>query len=126
MNFPDGDPWLQANPPQIEWFGARWLPGSIEDKHPLQKVLSESFQEIKNEEPVIEASPWGTDGGILSNVGNIPVIIFGPGITETAHDANEHIVLEDMFLASEIIALTIIKWCELADLEGRAPNGINL
>ena len=110
-----GDPWLQANPPQIEWFGARWLPGSIEDKHPLQMVLSESFQEIKNEEPVIEASPWGTDGGILSNVGNIPVIIFGPGITETAHDANEHIVLEEMFLASEIIALTIIKWCELAD-----------
>jgi acetylornithine deacetylase len=110
-----GDPWFMENPPQIEWFGARWLPGSIENEHPLQKILSESFQEIKKEEPVIEASPWGTDGGILSNVGNIPVIIFGPGITETAHDANEHIVLEEMFLASEIIALTIIKWCELAD-----------
>jgi acetylornithine deacetylase len=38
--------------------------------------------------------------------------VFGPGTTETAHDANEHIVLENMFAASEIIALTIMKWCQ--------------
>jgi acetylornithine deacetylase len=111
----NNDPWFINHPPHIEWFGARWLPGSINKGHPLQQCISESFYEVKNEEPLIEASPWGTDGGILSNVGSTPVIVFGPGITETAHDANEHIVLEEMFQASEIIALTILKWCE-ADL----------
>lgn len=109
------DPWFLENPLHVEWFGARWIPGSMEDLHPLQRLLSESFKEIKKEEPVIEASPWGTDGGILSHIGNTPVIIFGPGITETAHDANEHIVLDEMFAASEIIALTIMKWCEIAE-----------
>lgn len=108
------DSWFLENPPLVEWFGARWLPGKIEEGHPLQKILSESFREVKKEDPIIEASPWGTDGGILSNVGNIPVVVFGPGITETAHEANEHIVLEEMFLASEIIALTIMRWCEPA------------
>jgi acetylornithine deacetylase len=106
------DSWFLENPPLVEWFGARWLPGNIEEDHPLQSILSESFQEVKKEEPVIEASPWGTDGGILSNVGNVPVVVFGPGITELAHDANEHIVLDEMFQASEIIALTIMRWCE--------------
>jgi acetylornithine deacetylase len=106
------DPWFLEYPPSVEWFGARWIPGTIEDGHPLQKLLFESFVEVKKEEPVIEASPWGTDGGILSNIGNIPVVVFGPGTTETAHDANEHIVLENMFAASEIIALTIMKWCQ--------------
>lgn len=109
------DPWFQENPLQVEWFGARWHPGYIEEGHPLQEILSNSFIEIKKEKPIIEASPWGTDGGLLSNVGNIPVIVFGPGTTKVAHDANEHIVLEDMFLASEIIALTIMRWCEIGE-----------
>lgn len=107
------DEWFKENPPQIEWFGGRWLPGSIEAAHPLMETIAESYTEIMNEPPMIEASPWGTDGGILSNIGDTPVVVFGPGITETAHDANEHIILEDLYKASEIIALTLLKWCEV-------------
>lgn len=105
------DEWLRNHPLTIEWFGGRWLPGSLEGDHLLITELSESFREIMGEVPIIEASPWGTDGGILSTVGDTPVVVFGPGTTEVAHDANEYINLEDMFAASEIIALTLIKWC---------------
>ncbi|MFJ7725682.1 peptidase [Neobacillus sp. NPDC097160] len=107
------DVWLQEHPLKLEWFGGRWLPGSLESDHPLMNELTKSFVEVKGAHPVVEASPWGTDGGILSTVGNTPVVVFGPGITETAHDANEHINLDDMFIASEIIALTLLKWCEV-------------
>ncbi|PLR77264.1 acetylornithine deacetylase [Bacillus sp. V3-13] len=109
----EADPWFQLNPLKIDWFGGRWQPGNLDLDHPLLAALSESFVEIKKEKPVIEASPWGTDGGILSNVGGIPVVVFGPGITESAHEANEYIILEDLFAAAEIIAFTIIKWCGL-------------
>jgi acetylornithine deacetylase len=109
------DEWLHENPLKLEWFGGRWLPGSLENDHPLMTELAKSFIEIKGDSPIIEASPWGTDGGILSSIGNTPVVVFGPGITETAHDANEHIILEDMFAASEIIALTLLKWCEVEE-----------
>jgi len=109
------DEWLHENPLKLEWFGGRWLPGSLENDHPLMAELTKSFIEVKGDSPIIEASPWGTDGGILSTIGNTPVVVFGPGITETAHDANEHIVLEDMFVASEIIAITLLKWCEVAE-----------
>lgn len=109
--------WFQENPLQIEWFGGRWLPGNLNSDHPLMKSLSESFVAIKGVEPVIEASPWGTDGGILSTVGGTPVVVFGPGVTETAHDANEYIVLEDLFAASEVIALTLLRWCVVEDKE---------
>lgn len=107
------DEWFKKNPLQIEWFGGRWLPGNLETNHPLMNELSKSFIEIRGEAPIIEASPWGTDGGILSNIGHTPVVVFGPGITATAHDANEHINLEDLFISSEIIALTLMKWCEV-------------
>ncbi|AIE60425.1 peptidase [Bacillus methanolicus] len=108
------DSWFADYPLIVEWFGGRWLPGNLEADHPLISVISESFESVKKEKPVIEASPWATDGGILSNIGKTPVVVFGPGVTKAAHDVNEYIVLEDMFEASEIIALTLLKWCELS------------
>ncbi len=57
----------------------------------------------------------GNRWGILSQVGQIPVIVFGPGVTEVAHDANEYIMLNDVQIAAEIIALAILRWCEVAN-----------
>ncbi len=106
------DQWLERHPPEVEWFGARWLPGSLEIDHELVAALSECYSVIKGKSPIVEASPWATDGGILNKVGNVPVVVFGPGITKKAHDANEYIELADVFETAEIIALTIMKWCE--------------
>lgn len=105
------DSWFKKHPVVLEWFGARWIPGTIEIEHELMKALDQSYKEVKNESPIIEASPWGTDGGLLSAVGNIPTIVFGPGTTEVAHYPNEYIELNKMFDVAEIIALTILSWC---------------
>lgn len=111
----NADTWLEENNPVLEWFGASWLPGDLDPEHELIRDLSESYKGVKEQEPLIEASPWATDGGILSKVGGIPVVVFGPGVTETAHQANEYIRLEDVFETAEIIALTLLKWCEISE-----------
>lgn len=103
--------WFRSKPIELEWFGARWLPSNLNLNHPLLQTISESFTAVKGEQPAIEASPWGTDGGYLATVGQIPVVVFGPGKTELAHDANEYIEIDRMIEAAEIIALTIINWC---------------
>jgi acetylornithine deacetylase len=109
------DLWLKENSPVLEWFGASWLPGDLDPEHELIEVLSESFINVKDSSPLIEASPWATDGGVLSKVGGVPVVVFGPGVTETAHQANEYIRLEDVFDAAEIIALSLLKWCGVSE-----------
>nr|WP_235550997.1 peptidase [Paenibacillus sp. Soil787] len=111
------DPWFEAHPVAVEWFGARWVPGSVDPKHDLMRVLMEQYREVKQEEPIIQASPWGTDGGLLTQLGETPCIVFGPGITQVAHYPNEHIVLDHVFEAAEIIALTLIHWCGLDGVE---------
>lgn len=107
------DEWLSKNQPAVEWFGGRWQPGNLDTNHPLMKTIISSFEKVKESSPVIEASPWGTDGGILSRVGGTPVVVFGPGVTEVAHDADEYIAIKDVFEAAEIIAFAIIAWCEI-------------
>lgn len=108
------DEWFKENPVQVEWYGARWVPGEIETDHPLTKSLISNYKTVTNEEPIIEAAPWGTDGGLLSQVADTPSIVFGPGITDLAHFPNEAIELDKIFDAAKIIAATIIDWCEIS------------
>ena len=112
LNASDG--WFQSYPLSIEWFGAQWLPSAIEIDHELVMTLMDAYRRVKSSEPIMEASPWGTDGGLLTNVGLTPTIVFGPGTTSVAHHPNEYIEVDRVFEAAEIIALTIIKWCGLS------------
>jgi acetylornithine deacetylase len=105
------DEWLLEHPVSVEWFGAQWLPGSIDTDHPLMNTLIKNYEQVKKEGPIIEASPWGTDGGLLSQAGNTPSIVFGPGVTAVAHYPNEYIEISKIIEAAEIIALTIYDWC---------------
>jgi acetylornithine deacetylase len=112
------DEWFRMYPIQLEWFGAQWLPSSIEETHPLMNTLIGAYRKVKGEEPIIEASPWGTDGGLLTQVGAIPTVVFGPGTTAVAHYPNEYIEIDRVFEAAEMIALTILDWCEIAETKG--------
>ncbi len=107
----DIDEWFADHPVTLEWFGARWLPGSIDLENDMIKALTERYRDVAGSDPVVEASPWGTDGGLLTKIGETPSVVFGPGVTGMAHYPNEYIELEKVFQAAEIIALTLVDWC---------------
>ncbi|KJS78004.1 MAG: acetylornithine deacetylase [Desulfotomaculum sp. BICA1-6] len=105
------DEWFREHPVQLEWFGARWLPGGIGLDHPLMNALTDAYRLVKNAKPEIKASPWGTDGGLLTQVGGVPTVVFGPGVTAAAHYPNEYIEMKNVLDAAEIFALAIMEWC---------------
>ncbi|WP_027409196.1 peptidase [Anoxybacteroides tepidamans] len=105
------DEWFQENPVELEWFGAQWLPSAIEETHPLMHTIIGAYRRAKGTEPIIEAAPWGTDGGLLTQAGAVPTVVFGPGTTAVAHYPNEYIEVDRVFEAAEIIALAIADWC---------------
>ncbi|MEH7452280.1 peptidase [Gottfriedia acidiceleris] len=105
------DDWFIENPVELDFYGARWLPGSIELGHPFMESLKKSYQYVYKNQPIIEASPWGTDGGLFTQIKQIPTIVFGPGETKVAHYPNEYIDLDELFRCAEIIAYTLLDWC---------------
>ncbi|MDF2682844.1 MAG: acetylornithine deacetylase [Brevibacillus sp.] len=109
------DPWFAEQPVELEWYGARWVPGAVAEDHPLMEILHRQFVEVTGERAVVEASPWGTDGGLLTALADTPAIVVGPGVTQVAHYPNEYIVLDEVFRCAEIFALTLIEWCGIAD-----------
>jgi acetylornithine deacetylase len=111
------DEWFMKHPVEVEWFGARWVPGAIKAEHELVRTLHTNYAEITKKDPILEAAPWGTDGGLFTQVADIPMIVFGPGETKVAHYPNEYIDLNQMFLAAEIIACTLLDWCGVQEQE---------
>ena len=112
------DPWFADHPVELEWFGAQWVPGSVSLDHPLMEILQKQFVATTGEQAVVEASPWGTDGGLLTLLADTPAIVVGPGVTAVAHYPDEYIELDDVFRCAEIFALTLIEWCGIAEDQG--------
>ena len=54
----------------------------------------------------------GTDGGLFTQIANVPTIVFGPGETKVAHYPNEYIEVDKM-IVQKIIACTLLDWCEV-------------
>lgn len=108
------DEWLAEHPPEIEWFGARWVPGEIDPGHALVDALQRHVRGVTGSDAVVKASPWGTDGGLLAAAGGVPSVIFGPGETSVAHYPNEYIEIDRMMQAAAVIALALIDWCGAA------------
>ncbi|PEJ59602.1 acetylornithine deacetylase [Bacillus sp. AFS002410] len=114
-NIKNLDDWFVENPVEVEWFGARWVPGTVEADSELVQTLQRNYCETMNQSPIVEAAPWGTDGGLFTQILNIPMIVFGPGETKVAHYPDEFIDLDQLFLSAEIIACTLIDWCGVED-----------
>lgn len=110
----DQDDWLRAHPVRLEFFGGQWVPNFVDRNHPFVNALVNNFEALYNKKITIEASPWGTDGGLLGKVGGIPTLIIGPGETKVAHYPNEFIDLDEVIKASKVFAHTILNWCEPA------------
>ncbi len=109
------DPWFAAHPVELEWFGARWVPGAVAEDHPLMDILQRQFAAVTGRRAVVEASPWGTDGGLLTTLADTPAIVVGPGVTQVAHYPDEYIELDAVFQCAEIFALTLLEWCGTDD-----------
>ncbi|KMJ59635.1 acetylornithine deacetylase [Bacillus sp. LL01] len=112
----EADPWFVKHPVELEWFGAQWVPGAVEVEHPFVKMLESAYTDVVNKPATMEASPWGTDGGLFTQLSGIPTVVFGPGTTEVAHYPNEFITIDQMMQAAEILAILLMGWCGTEDL----------
>ena len=112
--LPKADTWFESHPAQVEFFGAQWLPNSVAGEHEIACAIEENYRQLFGKPVVVEASPWGTDAGILGTVGGIPALVIGPGETSVAHYPNEFIELDEVVKAAKLFALTLLTWCGTA------------
>lgn len=112
------DPWLAEHPPRLEWLRTSY-PAQTSPEHPVVTALHSAAQTALGREPVLSAFPAGCDMRLLTNVGDIPTVIFGPGSLRQAHTHDEFVPITDVLAATRALACLILDWCGVHPVERR-------
>ncbi len=104
------DSWMKDHKPTVEWFGAFWGSAQIDPDHPIVEKAKNAYTKISGKEPIIEGTPWATDGRILIDFADTPALIFGPGTT--AHCVDEYLPVKDLLDYTKMLACLVLDWCE--------------
>lgn len=108
------DPWLRANPPDLEWYGAQFGTAEIDPAHPLVQTLRGAAAAVTGDEPAVEGVAWGSDMRFFTEIAKRPAVLFGPGDVALAHYTDEFVPEDEIRRAMEIYALMILRWCGVA------------
>ncbi len=112
MRVCDADPWLRHHPAELTTKGGYVAAGAeIPTDHPIVDTVGRSFRQVTGREPVLGARMGASDTRFLIRQGHTPTVIFGPGTTSQMHAMNESIPVENVVIATKVLALAIHTWC---------------
>ncbi len=109
------DPWLREHPPELEWWGGRFLPAEIPVSEPVVTKLQESVLELLGKEPILEGVTYGSDLRHLVLEAGIPTVLFGPGDVRGAHAPDESVSVEELVNAMRVLAVFALRFCGYED-----------
>ncbi len=78
--------------------------------HPLVEAMKQAAVN-SGRAPVVEGFIASCDARLFNKVGNMPVVVFGPGSLGDAHSDSEKIDTGEIRAAGEILTRTILNWC---------------
>ena len=110
-----GDPWLRENPPEVEWWGGRFLPARTPSDDPLVQGLQQAFQELHGKPAPLAGVTFGSDMRLLVREAGTPTVLFGPGDIRRAHAPDESVSVEELERTAKTLALTALRFCGYED-----------
>lgn len=105
------DPWLRDHPPRLEWWGGTFDPAATPDDHPIVTTVAASYADVAGAPAALEGMTYGADMRLLTNVGRIPTVLFGPGDVRVAHRPDEYVAVADLLACTQALALTALRFC---------------
>ena len=109
------DAWLAEHPPRGEWWGGQFDPASTPVDHPIVTTVSRAITDLTETAPVVEGVTYGADMRLLTNVGHIPTVLFGPGDVTKAHRPDECVPVHEMVTATGALVLTALRFCGIKE-----------
>ena len=105
------DPWLAAHPPRFTWPGDV-PPGFIPPDAPVAAAALGAMETLDLGRAVARRTTF-FDGPTFTRAG-IPTIAFGPGDIGVAHAVDEHVPVDELVRAAQVLALVAVRFCGIA------------
>ncbi|MDX6212074.1 MAG: acetylornithine deacetylase [Frankiales bacterium] len=107
------DPWLRQHPVTVEWWGGQFASGSTPVHSPIGRVLADMHQSVSDHGQQVWAAPYGSDLRLMTGIGGIPTMHYGPGEARLAHGPRERVPIDEVLATAKTLTLTALAFCSL-------------
>ncbi|MDX6744222.1 ArgE/DapE family deacylase [Actinocorallia sp. A-T 12471] len=98
------DPWLAAHPVRVEWWGGQYAAARLPaEDNALLDALTRAHTSVTGRAPATWGAPFGSDLRLLTALGGIPTVQYGPGDIDHAHAPNESVPLTEVLTAAQTL-----------------------
>lgn len=106
------DPWLKANPPQVEWVGFRAEGCLFDTDSDLGKTLRSAHKQWRGAEPEQLRCTATTDIRFFNLYYDIPATCYGPK-AQRIHGVDEKVSIDSIERIAEVMCTFVQDWCKL-------------
>ena len=106
------DPWLRDHPVEVEWWGGQFASGRLPSDSDLLDRLRRAHDGASGGRPhAAYAAPYGSDLRLLTGLGGIPTVQYGPGDAALAHGPDESVPIDEVLTTARTLALLALDIC---------------
>ena len=110
------DPWLAEHPVEVEWWGGQFASGCIPAGSDLVARMQRAHLAAGgNAEPDVYGAPYGSDLRLLTGLGGVPTLQYGPGDVALAHGPLESVPVDEVVTSARAFALLALDVCGVAE-----------
>lgn len=110
-----GDSWLRDHPVVVEWWGGQFASGQLAaDSDLLHRVAGAHARVASGRRPSTWIAPYGSDLRLLTQIGHIPTLQYGPGDARSAHGPDESVPIADVLTTARTLAVLALDVCGTA------------
>jgi acetylornithine deacetylase len=105
------DPWLRDHPVEVTWWGGQFASGRTPMDAPVVGLVAGLQRDLGGTDPEVYGGPYGSDLRLLTGIGGIPTVQYGPGDANAAHAPNEWVPLDEVLTTARVLAALILRVC---------------
>jgi acetylornithine deacetylase len=108
------DPWLRDHPVEVEWWGGQFAAGRLPPDSDLIDRVRAAHQAVNGGPLDVYGAPYGSDLRLLTGLGGVPSVQYGPGDAMLAHGPLESVPIEQVLTTARTLAALIVDVCGVA------------
>ena len=106
------DAWLKEHPVAVEWWGGQFASGRFPAGSDLVRRLIAAHSGDRT--PEVVGAPYGSDLRLLTQIGGIPTVQYGPG-EGYGHCPDERVPIAQVYACAQTLVTLAADFCEAGD-----------
>ena len=104
-------PWLREHPAQVEWWGGRFESGRLSADSDLLARVGAAHRAVGGRPQAVWGAPYGSDLRLMTGIGGVPTLHYGPGDVALAHGPNESVPVADVITCARALVVLALDYC---------------